>query len=87
MPKSAVRKKKVYTPPPDMRPSALAANTAPSSFWVGFSAVALIVFGLVWLVTFYLSDQKFPVQSWGYWNLAVGFAGLVGSLIVLARWR
>jgi hypothetical protein len=27
------------------------------------------------------------VASWGYWNLAVGFAGLVGSLIVLARWR
>jgi len=86
MPKSTVRKKKVYTPPADLRPSVAAAKQ-PSPSWVGFIAVALIVFGLAWLVTFYISDQRFPVESWGFWNLGVGFAGLVSSLIVLSRWK
>src|SRR5215467_2674891 len=81
MPKSSVRKKKVYTPPADMRTASTAASRQPSPSWVGVTAVVLILFGLVWLVTFYLSDQNYPVASWGYWNLAVGFASLVGSVI------
>jgi hypothetical protein len=87
MPKSTVRKKKVYTPPPDMRPAVSAATKQPSPPWVGFTAVALIVVGLAWLVVFYVSDQRYPVQSWGFWNLGIGFAGLVGSLLVLSRWK
>ncbi len=87
MPKSTVRKKKVYTPPADMRPGAAAATKQPSPPWVGFTAVALIVLGLAWLVVFYISDQRYPVESWGFWNLGIGFAGLVGSLIVLSRWK
>jgi Cell division protein CrgA len=87
MPKSSVRKKKVYTPPADMRPASAAASRQPSPSWVGLTAILLILFGLAWLVTFYLSDQNYPVASWGYWNLGIGFASLVASLIVLSRWR
>ena len=87
MPNSTVRKKKVYTPPAELRGSAAASTKQPSPTWVGATAVGLILFGLAWLVVFYISDQQYPVASWGFWNLAVGFAGLVGSLIVLSRWR
>jgi hypothetical protein len=87
MPKSSVRKKKVYTPPATMRGGSTAASKQPSPSYVGVTAIVLALFGLAWLVTFYLSDQNYPVASWGYWNLAIGFAGLVGSLIVLSRWR
>jgi lipid-A-disaccharide synthase-like uncharacterized protein len=87
MPKSSVRKKKVYTPPADLRQASTAASRQPSPSWVGMTAVGLILFGLAWLVTFYLSDQNYPVASWGYWNLAVGFVALVASLVVLSRWR
>ena len=87
MPKSTVRKKKVYTPPTDLVPATGAISRRPSAPWVGALAVGLILFGLVWLVVFYLTGGHYPVESWGYWNLGVGFAGLVGSLIVLSRWR
>jgi hypothetical protein len=87
MPKSTVRKKKVYTPPAELRAATATANKQPSPTWVGATAVGLILFGLAWLVVFYISDQKYPVASWGFWNLGVGFAGLVSSLIVLSRWR
>ncbi|KXK58795.1 septation inhibitor protein [Micromonospora rosaria] len=89
MPKSQVRKKKVYTPPTDVRPTAAtaAARSKPSPVWLPVTAVSLIVFGIGWLVVYYLSEQEYPVMSWGYWNLAVGFGAMVASLVVLSRWR
>ncbi|MBO4207624.1 cell division protein CrgA [Micromonospora sp. CPCC 206060] len=87
MPKSQVRKKKVYTPPSDVRPTATAATRKPSPVWLPISAVALIVFGIAWLVVYYLSETEYPVAAWGYWNLAVGFGAMVASLILLSRWR
>lgn len=87
MPKSQVRKKKVYTPPTDVRPTTTAATRKPSPVWLPATAVALIVAGIGWLVVYYLSEQEYPVASWGYWNLAVGFGAMVGSLVLLSRWR
>lgn len=88
MPKSQVRKKKVYTPPTDIRPAVnAAASRKPSPVWLPISAVSLIVFGIAWLVVYYLSEQQYPVAAWGYWNLAVGFGCMVASLAILARWR
>ena len=43
--------------------------------------------GIGWLVVYYLSEQAYPVATWGYWNLAVGFGAMVSSLILLSRWR
>lgn len=87
MPKSQVRKKKVYTPPTDVRPNATAATRKPSPVWVPVAAVSLIVFGIGWLVVYYLSEQQYPVATWQYWNLAIGFGAMVGSLVLLSRWR
>ncbi|EWM66717.1 MULTISPECIES: cell division protein CrgA [Micromonospora] len=87
MPKSQVRKKKVYTPPTDVRPTATASTRKPSPVWLPVTAVALIVVGIGWLVLYYLSEQAYPVATWGYWNLAVGFGAMVSSLILLSRWR
>ena len=88
MPKSQVRKKKVYTPPTDVRPTTTTAATRkPSPVWLPATAVALIVAGIGWLVVYYLSEQEYPVASWGYWNLAVGFGcdgQLPGAAVPLA---
>jgi cell division protein CrgA len=89
VPKSQVRKKKVYTPPTDTRPAASAAATRkkPSPIWLPVTAVSLIVLGIGWLVVYYLSETAYPVESWRYWNLAVGFGAMVLSLGLLSRWR
>lgn len=87
MPKSQVRKKKVYTPPTDVRPSVTSTSKKPSPIWLPITAVSLIVFGIAWLVVYYLSQQRWPVEAWGFWNLAVGFGCMVASLGLLARWR
>jgi hypothetical protein len=51
------------------------------------SAVALICFGIAWLVVFYITAGEYPVASWRYLNLVVGFGAMVGSLAILSRWR
>jgi len=87
VPKSRVRQKKVYTPPTDVAPRVTRVSRKPSSVWVPATGVGLIVVGIGWLVIFYLSQGVYPVASWGYWNLAIGFGAMVSALALLARWR
>ena len=95
MPKSSVRKKKVYTPPAELRPEATAAAARkPSPTWVPATAVSLIVFAIAWLVVYYLSGQWYDfgdsflfLAELTYWNLAIGFGAMIASLIVLTKWR
>jgi hypothetical protein len=94
VPKSSVRKKKVYTPPAELRPQTTAAARKPSPTWVPALAVGLIIFAIAWLVLYYLTGQWFNLgdsfaflADLTYWNLAIGFGAMVASLIVLSKWR
>lgn len=87
MPKSEIRKKKVYTPPSDMLVPSSVSDKRPSPLWLPVTAVSLIVVGIGWLVVYYLSETAYPVAAWGYWNLAVGFGAMVASLGLLSKWR
>jgi hypothetical protein len=89
VPKSRVRKKKVYTPPTDVHPSAATATRKkrPSPQWVPGLAVALITLGIAWLATYYMTQTKYPIEQIGVWNLAIGFGLMVGSLGVFTQWR
>jgi hypothetical protein len=43
--------------------------------------------GLAWIVTFYISETRFPIPGIGAWNMIVGF-GFIGFGFTLAtRWR
>jgi hypothetical protein len=94
VPKSTVRKKKVYTPPAELRPQeTVAARRRPSPVWVPALAVSLVVIGIAWLVAYYLTQGFFDVEwlsalaKLNYWNLAIGFGFLVSSLAVFSKWR
>jgi len=94
VPKSSVRKKKVYTPPADLRPQSVAAAKKPSPTWVPITAVSLIVFAIAWLVTYYLTGQFFDLgdsftflANLSYWNLAIGFGAMISALVLLTKWR
>ena len=93
MPKSQVRKKKVYTPPAELQPQQQASNRKPSPIWVPALAVALIFAGILWLVVYYLTQGFADISALSalydlrYWNLAIGFGALVGALLLLSKWR
>ncbi|WP_156253765.1 cell division protein CrgA [Pseudactinotalea terrae] len=83
MPESASRRRKkpAYTPPP--------ASSAPklSKPWYAPVCVALLIVGLVWVVTTYIAEWAFPIPGIGGWNLAIGFTVMMVGFIMLMRWR
>ncbi len=83
MPKSRVRKRTVYTPPP----SKTAARKV-SAGWVGPAIVVFLVLGLAWIVVYYLSQGSIPgVATLGAWNLVIGFAFIIVGVTLATRWR
>ncbi len=62
MPKSRVRKRTVYTPPP-----AKSKKRKVSPPWVGPSIVVCLVIGLAWIVVYYLTSGSVA------WHVSPGF--------------
>jgi Cell division protein CrgA len=81
VPKSRVRSKAVYTPPPR---SAKAKVSPP---WLVPTMLGSLIIGLVWIVVFYVSQQSYPISALGAWNLVVGFVFLIGGVVLSTRWR
>lgn len=59
----------------------------PNPSWFLPVLIGLLIIGLIWLVTFYVSQGAFPVEAWGNWNILIGFAFFVAGLIMSTRWR
>jgi hypothetical protein len=47
--------------------------------------VSLMVAGLAYVVFTYVAFP--PIRSLGDWNLAIGFAGVLGGFLMTMRWR
>ena len=89
MPKSKVRKKTAYTPPAgegrSRTPVKVAGPTHPVYIAV---MLGLMLLGLVWLVVNYIAGQQIPfMANLGNWNFAIGFALMIGGLLMTMRWR
>ena len=83
MPKSRVRKRTVYTPPPSKT-----ARRKVSAPWVGPTIVVCLVIGLAWIVVYYLSGGSIPgMRALGAWNLVVGFAFIIAGVVLSTTWR
>ena len=83
MPKSRVRKRTVYTPPPS-KP----ARRKVSPPWVGPAIVACLVIGLAWIVLYYVTQGSVPgMSALGTWNLVVGFVFIIAGVTLSTRWR
>ena len=83
MPKSRVRKRTVYTPPPPKT-----TRRKASAPWVGPAIVICLVVGLAWIVTYYLSQGSIPgFSALGAWNLVIGFVFIIAGVTLATRWR
>jgi Cell division protein CrgA len=83
VPKSRVRKRTVYTPPPPK-----SARRKVSAPWVGPTIVVLLVLGLAWIAVYYVTQGSFPgMSALGSWNLVVGFACIIAGVTLSTRWR
>ncbi|HCU92993.1 MAG TPA: hypothetical protein DHU96_09750 [Actinobacteria bacterium] len=81
MPKSRVRSKAVYTPPP----RSTKAKVSPP--WLVPTMIGCLLVGLVWISLFYITGQQLPVAALGAWNLVIGFGFIIGALGLATKWR
>jgi len=50
--------------------------------------VGLFLFGLLWIVVFYITRGDVPgMRALGNWNLLVGFAFIGAGFVVSTKWR
>jgi Cell division protein CrgA len=88
MPKSKVRKKAVYTPPTDRRTPVKVKTAGPSHPIYIAVMLGVMILGLAWLVVNYIAGESIPFMSdLGNWNFAIGFALMIGGLLMTMRWR
>ena len=82
MPKSRVRKKPVYTPPPRT------ARRKTSPPWLAPAMVACLVLGLIWIALYYITGGNLAGMSvLGFWNLVIGFALIIVGVVLSTMWR
>jgi hypothetical protein len=83
VPKSRVRKKPVYTPPPTRSP-----KRAVSPAWLAPTMIGTLVVGLAWIALYYVTQSDMPVlRSLGGWNLVGGFGLIVIGVVLATRWH
>ena len=82
MPKSRVRQKVAYTPPPTRSPK---KRVSPA--WVAPLMVGLFLVAIVWLILFYVTNNALPVSALNNWNLLVGFGSIVAGFGIATQWR
>jgi Uncharacterised protein family (UPF0233). len=84
VPKSRIRKKADFTPPPAKQSNAIRLT---SRSWVAPLMLALFLIGLAWIVVFYVTEGDLPVGFLGNWNIVVGFGFIAGGFGVSTQWK
>ncbi|MFF8291599.1 cell division protein CrgA [Streptomyces sp. NPDC016309] len=85
MPKSRIRKKADFTPPPAAKQATSIKLTSRS--WVAPVMLALFAIGLAWIVVFYVTDGSLPVESLKNLNIVVGFGFIAAGFGVSTQWK
>jgi Cell division protein CrgA len=83
VPKSRVRKKPVYTPPPTRSP-----RRKVSPPWLAPTMIVCFLVGLAWISLYYVTQADMPVlRALGGWNLVFGFGLIVVGVVLATKWR
>ena len=83
MPKSRLRRRNAFTPPP----ASTKAVRIGSPRWLVPVMVGLFVLGLAWVVVYYITQAKYPIQGIGPWNMGIGFGLIIAGFVLSTRWK
>jgi Cell division protein CrgA len=82
VPKSRVRAKTAFTPPPTR-----SAKKQVSPPWVAPLMLGCFLVGIIWLVLFYVTGGSLPVKALTNWNLLIGFGFIIAGFGISTQWR
>jgi hypothetical protein len=83
VPKSRIRRRSVFTPPPE---SGRAVRVG-SPRWLVPLMIACFVLGLLWVVVYYVSQTDYPIGSLGNINMLIGFGLIAIGFVLATRWK
>ena len=86
MPVSRKRKKPSYSPA--TTPAGGPRKKGRSPVWLAPLMLVLFGIGVLWLVTFYITQGDMPLASGlDNWNLLVGFGFIIAGFALSTQWR
>lgn len=59
----------------------------PNAVWFKPVMVTLMLVGLVWIITYYISDGALPIPNIRNWNIGIGFLIAIAGFLMTTRWR
>lgn len=59
----------------------------PNPVWFKPVMFGFMLLGLVWIITFYVSQSRLPVADLGSWNIVIGFGIMFVGFLMTTRWR
>ncbi|WP_082470500.1 cell division protein CrgA [Curtobacterium sp. S6] len=62
-------------------------QASPTPTWYIAIMLGFMIIGLLWIMTFYISDQTLPIPDLSFWNIAVGIGLMMIGLVMTTRWR
>ena len=83
MPKSRIRRRAAFTPPPEKTKAARIGNPP----WLVPLMIGCFVAGLLWVVIYDVTQTDYPIASIGNWNMAVGFGLIAIGFGLSTRWK
>ena len=63
------------------------AEGSPNPVWFKPVMFGLMLFGLAWILTYYISGTGWPIPPIGAWNIAVGFGIMFIGFLMTTRWK
>ncbi|WP_016906200.1 cell division protein CrgA [Streptomyces xiaopingdaonensis] len=87
MPKSRIRKKADYTPPPEKKAATELDFSSGGRRWVAPLMLLMFGLGLAWIVVFYVTEGSLPIDPLGNWNIVVGFGFIAAGFVVSTQWK
>ena len=83
MPESKPRKKTSSS----AQPAPTTQAYKPNPVWFKPVMFGLMIIGLLWIITFYISEGQLPVRDWESWNIVAGFGIAIVGFLMTTRWR
>ena len=85
MPKSRIRKKEDFTPPPEKKTEIDLGGGGRR--WVAPLMLTLFGLGLAWIVVFYVTKGTLPISALHNWNIVAGFGFIAAGFVVSTQWK
>lgn len=86
MPESKSRKPKSVSQPGGTPPRAQTIKPANPTWYVPVM-LGLMILGLLWVVVYYVTGARWPIESIGNWNIAVGMGLILAGFGMSTNWR